>query len=284
VPREPRPTEVAETLTRLREAVGLSTPGAVAAVDGLKRDIPLTQPTLSRYEHARIVPPKATVEALCDVYGADPATRERLLNLTREASPDFRRTVLHHANAPRYQREYRDLERRATRIRSFTATIVDGLLQTADYARAVIGSELTGAQRDRWLLVREKRRTLLHEPARHLEFVLHASALTISRGGPDVMAAQLAHLDDVSRLDHVRLGVIGKDTDVGSATILNNINYYELADGPPRLIVGTTEGTAIVDDPTAIVERVTLLDRLAGLAAWGDEAREVLARAGEWYR
>lgn len=273
--REPRPSEVAETLTRLREDTGLSTPAAAKAAG-------LAQATLSRYELGRIVPPADAIKRLCDLYEAPEETRRRLANLTREARPRHRRVVLHRPDAPKYQREYRDLEERAARIRSFTTTGVPGLLQTDAYTRAVIGDELTGAARARWIFEREKRRAVLDAPTRALEFVTTTGALLWNLGGADIMARQIERLVEVSELAHVAFGIITPATPT-DLYVTNNINLFELADGRRRVLIGTTAATAILDDAREVEQHAALLDRLAALASFGDDARAELARVGQWY-
>lgn len=90
------------------------------------------------------------------------------------------------------------LESRATEIRHFQSSVLPGMLQTRDYAEAVIRAEDPEAseeQIERWVELRMDRQRRLDagEPFR-LAAVLDEAVLRRQVGGPTVMREQLAHL------------------------------------------------------------------------------------------
>ncbi|MEV4381153.1 helix-turn-helix transcriptional regulator [Streptosporangium sp. NPDC049644] len=90
------------------------------------------------------------------------------------------------------------LETRATGIRSYEAMVIPGLLQTRDYALAVIAAgdaNAPGEQIERWVDFRmDRQRVLDAESAPSTEIVLDEAVLHRMIGGPKVMRAQLEHL------------------------------------------------------------------------------------------
>lgn len=95
---------------------------------------------------------------------------------------------------PAWFRGYVDLEEAATDIRSFQIQVVPGLLQTEDYARALItAGRLENVEE--LVAARMGRQALLERPsAPTLWFVLDENVLRRAIGGSAVMRAQLEHL------------------------------------------------------------------------------------------
>lgn len=97
---------------------------------------------------------------------------------------------------PTWFRPYVELERSASAIRSFEVQLIPGLLQTPDYARAVLtASRLDRDTVEERLAARLERQSLLaREPAPELWFVLDENVLHRNIGGLEVMRAQLERL------------------------------------------------------------------------------------------
>ena len=99
------------------------------------------------------------------------------------------------------------LEEAAASIRTYESRYIPGLLQTPDYARAVVRSghaiepEETTRRR---VELRLKRQELLHRgDAPKLWILLDEAVLMRPTGGARVMSAQLAHLLEMTELPHV---------------------------------------------------------------------------------
>ena len=92
------------------------------------------------------------------------------------------------------------LETEAATIRTYEPELVPGLLQTADYARAVIRAGRPGdtvQEIDRRVEVRLERQEVLTRtdpPPPKVSVVLNEGVLARRVGGPEVMRAQLEHL------------------------------------------------------------------------------------------
>jgi transcriptional regulator with XRE-family HTH domain len=148
------------------------------------------------------------VRDLCALYGVtDPAQRERMAKLAQEGKQQgwWQPYELQFAT-------YVGLEAAAVSLAYFQNIIVPGLLQTADYARAMhqadVG-EYTPERIEEHVEVRMRRQALLtRDPPLQLSVVIDEAVLHREVGGPGVMGAQLEHLVEVAKLPNVMLQVI----------------------------------------------------------------------------
>lgn len=108
---------------------------------------------------------------------------------------------------------YVGLETAARRLNTYQPSLIPGLLQTADYARALMQMGYPAedsAEHDRRIELRTKRQTIVtrkHQPIA-LDVVLHESVLRSTVGGPNVMAAQLRYLAEIGKLSNVTVRVL----------------------------------------------------------------------------
>jgi hypothetical protein len=104
------------------------------------------------------------------------------------------------------------LEARARRIRSYDAMVVPGLLQTRDYAAAVITAADPAAPRehlDHWLEFRmDRQRVLDAEPDPRVEILLDEAVLHRLIGGAEVMRGQLLRLAEAAERPNVTVRVV----------------------------------------------------------------------------
>lgn len=171
--------------------------------------------SLARYERAEWPFRRDLVVELLDLYGVyDERERDRLIQLAQDAwrvdrwDNDFDRTI--------YDTSFIDfpwLESRAEQICTYAALLIPGLLQTRDYAEAVIRnaepSSTSEVQVRKWVQLRMDRQRLLDGPSpTRLAVIMEEAALrrpVMSRG---VMANQLTHLVHVARKPTVEIRVL----------------------------------------------------------------------------
>ena len=177
---------------------------------------------------------------------------------------------------------YVELEDEATKVRTFKIDLVDGLLQTPEYAAAVIranrpdGPEaLVRSQVE----VRVRRQARLHDADPiHVEAILTEGALRIQVGGRETMRRQLDHLLRVAELPNVDLRVVpatGAYPAMGTPFYLLSFTGY-----PDVGYVELFDKGVYLEEPGDVELYAT---RFAGLraVAWDPErSREFLAALG----
>lgn len=266
------PDELSTTLRQLRSDAALS--GMEAA-----RRAGYSQPKISRFETARQVPAAAEVRTLCRVYGAPPEVRDRLLDLATDltAGTIRARAVLSHG-ARYMQQRVGKIEQASELVRSFTPTIVAGLLQTPDYVRAIGSRDLAGEDLDSFVVSRASRQQIL-DTHRQFRLILTEGALRWHVGSPQIMTVQLEHLIDVSHRPNLHLGVIPWTTPVHTPAL----HCFTIFDDR-AVIVGTETATAIITDPADLADYDQRHTFYSQFAVVGDPARVVFARLAGEYR
>ncbi|MGW0584556.1 helix-turn-helix domain-containing protein [Streptomyces sp. NPDC002920] len=195
-------------LRSLRARAGL-TSGEAARLVGWH------QSKVSRIETGTSGTKTADVRLLLDAYGVtDPRLRELMLALAGADEGDGRDHWWHAYRGilPTAYRDFISLESQAGGMRTLETTVVPGLLQTPEYARAVTRAAVEGAdedQLDTLVEVRIARQDVLRRrtPLR-LSAVLDEAVLRREVGGPEVMTRQLTRLVEAARLPHIRLQVL----------------------------------------------------------------------------
>jgi hypothetical protein len=163
---------------------------------------------ISRMELGRVSFKERDVADLLTLYGVtDVREREALLSLAQQANnPGW----WHHFGdiLPGWFQSYLGLEAAATLIRTYEIQFVPGLLQTPEYARAVIMLGHAGANADeidRRVELRRQRQQVLNRPdPPQLWAVIDEAVLRRPIGGVEVMEA----LIQASKLPNIRLQII----------------------------------------------------------------------------
>src|SRR5260370_5076652 len=205
------------TRARLREEREVTAAEAAEAIRA-------TPSKISRLARGRTTARQRDVADLLALYGVtDQAEREGLLELVRQASaPGWWQQ--YDDVLPRWFESYVGLEKAASIIRNYEVQFVQGLLQTEDYARAVIlisNAHAPAGEIDRRVSLRMRRQDLLTQPgAPEFWAVLDEAALRRSPGGPKVMRAQLEHLLQATALPTVTLHMARSDTAPHAAAAL----------------------------------------------------------------
>lgn len=191
-----RPTvqrlQLGATLRRKREDAGQLQEQAAAALD-------CDTSKISRIENGRSGLKAAELEKLLDLYHVTGPERDELLDVGKE-SRQRRRRKLYGDTLPGHFRRFIDLEADATEIRSYEGELIPGLLQTEDYARALVRVALFGADQaevDRRVKIRMDRKAILTRdapPPPRLWCVLGEAVFARPIGGDAVLRAQIEYL------------------------------------------------------------------------------------------
>ncbi|WP_040866366.1 helix-turn-helix domain-containing protein [Nocardia exalbida] len=188
-------------LRQLREGCGISREAAGDAIRG-------SHAKISRLELGRTGFKERDLRDLLSLYGVvDPAERETYLELARRANdPGWWQ---HYSDLlPAWFETYIGLEQAATTIRTYEAQFVPGLLQTADYARAVIQLGNTD-ETERRVAIRMRRQQILYRAAAPtLWAVIDEAALHRPVGGVEVLLEQIEHLVTMADRPSIRIQVL----------------------------------------------------------------------------
>jgi len=192
-------------LRRLREKAGISCAEAGYSIRGSASKI-------SRMETGRISFKERDVQDLLTLYGlSDPDERAQLLSLVAQT----RQTGWWHRyneRMPKWFEDYVGLEEAASRIQSWELQFMPGLLQTEEYARAVVTHghpRAAGETIDSMVDLRMRRQKILggqHPP--RLWMVVDESVLHRSLGSVAMLKKQIDKLLELTELSHVSLQVI----------------------------------------------------------------------------
>jgi len=233
--------QLTETLRQLREQARLTHDQVVAELR--KGQGKWSRPKLSRIENREQGVKPREVEQLLDVYGVtDQALRDWLVELAGTAHErgwvvDIRK------NLPQDFHAFLNWEVALVASRQFETLLVPGLLQTAEYARALITGINPGLAEDeveRRVAARITRQQILARttPA-HLHVILDAGVLERPVGTPLVMRNQLRRLAEATDASNITIQVLPKV--VGASPALEGpFSILTLPDPIPD--VGYSEG------------------------------------------
>ena len=217
-----RQRELGMRLREFRTAKGLT-------VEDVSKELLCSPTKISRAETGARRATLRDVRDLCQIYGVDAKTSAELMELAREA------------RQPGWWTKYDDLkiapyfgmEQAATAITSFGMYYVPALLQTEDYARAIIKGiapkidEGILGQRVEARMMRQK---LLQAPKPPKYRVLIDEAVLHRRvGGPAVMKAQFDNVLSLMREEKAAVQVIPYEVGAYGA-VDSNFVYLEFAD------------------------------------------------------
>jgi transcriptional regulator with XRE-family HTH domain len=267
---------IALSLQRWRKEVGLAQRDAARRLDRTPQHI-------SNLESGERLPSTADLELLLDFYGKPdriPFMRE-LLGAARRAFTWW--NALSGA-VPRWFDLYLGLESGAAELSSFDNVLVPGLLQTPDYAEAVIrgNPDLTDDQVKQRVELRLGRQQILdrYDDPVHLWTVLDESVLYRIRGGAITMHAQLGYLLEVSerpRIDVQVLPYAAGATPAQQGGTFTVMTFPPAMDNDPGLVYHELlTGGRYIEEPAEIAEYQRALTRLHALAADQQRSREMI--------
>jgi transcriptional regulator with XRE-family HTH domain len=262
-------------LRRLREASNLTTGQAAETIRA-------THSKISRLERGRSAARQRDVADLLTLYGVtDDVERERLLTLTRQAAaPGWWQQ--YNDVLPRWLELYIGLEEAASMIRAYEVQFIHGLLQTEDYARAVVliaNSHAPAGEVERRVSIRMKRQQLLTQPdAPEFWAVLDEAALRRAPCDRKVMRAQLEHLLQITDLPNVTLQIVpfraGPHAAAGGPFTI--LRFFE-QDVPDVVYLEQLNSALYLDHSDDVIAYMTVMDQVCVQAQTGTESRSILS-------
>lgn len=201
---EPHPRflreRLAERLRQHREHTGMSQGEAAGLVAW-------SVSKLQRIETGVVGISVTDTKALIELYGpVDDGIADRLLAMAREARRRDQYTTYRKFFTPEYQ-ALLSYEESAADIRTVNAFLIPGLLQTPEYARALLSAKHSGEKLEGLVSARVLRQKIIDGDARFV-FVIDEGALYRHIGGSDVLVEQLAHLRMMAERPNIELHII----------------------------------------------------------------------------
>ena len=222
---------------------------------------------MSRLETGRVAFKERDISDLLMYYGVtDPEERDEVLRLVREANrPSWWREF--DDVMPTYFQNYIGLEEAAQTLRTYETHFVPGLLQTPDYARAVLSSmvpPVTGRDLERAVTLRLTRQRVLDRADPMVVWaVVEETALRRRVGSRGTHRAQLEHLVELTDRRNVTVQVLPVDSGVHAGGGAFSILRFADGDLPDVVYVEGLVGASYVDKVEQVERYVEVMNRLS---------------------
>ncbi len=246
-------------LKRLRERAGVGRADAAYEIRG-------SDSKMSRLEAGKVSFKERDVEDLLKMYGiTEDADRDRVLTMARESNKSgwWQR---YNEVIPSWFEDYVGLEVSASRIQSYELLFVPGLLQTPEYARALVSAgrpDATDPGVEQRLKVRLERQRILRRPdAPTFWAVLDESVLHRPIGGEDVLTAQMDHLLEMAALPSVVLQILPWHLSGYAAEHAFTMLRFAEPELPDLVYLEEHTGAAYLDKRPDVESYTRIMDRL----------------------
>jgi transcriptional regulator with XRE-family HTH domain len=258
-------------LRRLRESRGISAQDAAKAIRG-------SESKISRIELGRNAVREVDIADLLNLYGiTDLAEREQLLLLASQANQQGWWHRYQDVLPPWFQ-SYLGLEESAESIRSFDAQFVPGLLQTEDYAAAVIKlGAYSSEDTHRMVYLRKERQRRFTSGGLRLRAVIDEMALRRPVGTPALMRGQLQHLLDIVDRPALTIQVCPFRTGASYAAPGSFSILQFATDDLPDVVYVEQLTSAVYLDKRADVDRyVDAMDQIAATSTTPEQTTDLI--------
>ncbi|MCP2262487.1 Helix-turn-helix domain-containing protein [Streptoalloteichus tenebrarius] len=267
---------LAAALRELRRAAGLSG-------ERLAARVAMSQSKISRIESGRTVPTVVDVERILKALAVPPEVGQEILSLARAANVEY---VSWRSYARmgiwRKQAEIKALTEASSTVRQFLPAIPSGLLQTREYARAVLTPGVRGRPArdvERAVRARLDSQEALNDQKRRFYFLLTEQALRLQRAAAHVMVDQLRHMAHISTRPNIELAILPNGVLVNE-TPLNVFVVYD----DRLVIVELFSGEIALRDRRDVDHHRNVFDHFRSRAVVGEQARDLLESSAERFR
>jgi transcriptional regulator with XRE-family HTH domain len=264
-------------LRRLRDSAGYK----LEEVAGM---LGVAPSTLSRIETGKAPTKSAYLSQLLELYQVtDAGQRQILVDMAREGHRKGWWAAYDDV-LPSGLGVYVGLEAEASGLRSYEIGVVHGLLQTTDYARAILRASAprhTADQIERLVDLRmERQRRLDDNPPLDLWVIHDEAVIRRTVGGPVVMRHQLAHLLVAAGLPGVTLQVLPFDTGAhaGHDGPFSIVEFHDRSDSEV-VYVESTAGPIYLEKDREIRASAEVFDRLRAAALPPEASLDLISKA-----
>ncbi|MET8576965.1 helix-turn-helix transcriptional regulator [Streptomyces sp. NPDC005012] len=271
-------------LQELRETAGLKREEAA-------RILHVAPATVRRMETAEVALKIPYVQMLLSAYGVPEREAAEFVGLAEEANrPGWWQRF--HDVLPDWFSLYVSLEGAAKMLRSYEPHFVPGLLQTEDYARAVLRAGATGvgaaaeATLERHVALRMTRQRLLERPTPPRLWAIMEETVLRRPVGPDprVMRDQIDRLLAATEQDHITLQVaeFAAGPHPGAYAPFSLFRFAE-PELPDMVFTEYLTGALYLDSRDEVAAHLEALDHMTARAASTERTRTVLRAYRERY-
>lgn len=264
-------------LRRLRDSAGYK----LEEVAGM---LGVAPSTLSRIETGKAPTKSAYLSRLLELYQVtDAGQRQILVDMAREGHRKGWWAAYDDV-LPSGLGVYVGLEAEASGLRSYEIGVVHGLLQTTDYARAILRASAprhTADQIERLVDLRmERQRRLDDNPPLDLWVIHDEAVIRRTVGGPVVMRHQLAHLLVAAGLPGVTLQVLPFDTGAhaGHDGPFSIVEFHDRSDSEV-VYVESTAGPIYLEKDREVRASAEVFDRLRAAALPPEASLDLISKA-----
>ena len=248
-------TRRAQTALRERLRAARLSAGLTGAAMARRLGAGWGQPKISKIESGRQIPTSEDLRAWATVTGIDSTELLSLLERARHEFRAFREAYPAEGGPAQHQAAYEAADQSARRIFFYQPTLVHAVLQTPEYARALLalpgGPADHGAtpdQIDLMIAERLRRASILFEPGRDLAVLVGEAALLNQVADPATMRDQVRHIARlIDSTPHAYIGVVRFDT-----CPVVPLHGWELRDD--IVTIETTAGDLEVADPEEVAQ------------------------------
>ena len=251
---------VREALRKAREAAGITQRDAAAALDW-------SMSKLVRIEAGSVGISTTDLRALLGLYAIDDENLiNQLVDMARASKerPWFSRyqNILSQAFA-----QYLGYESSAAVIRGFQPLTMPGLLQTDDYARAILEASRASEIEERVDLRMSRQELLEREEIPAVFYILDEVALHRLVGGPTVMRGQLRHLKEIGSQSKVSIRIVPFSAGAHSS-MAGPFTILEFADWDEDVLYLETSGGSVTsrEDQKVVAEYRESFELLSDMA------------------
>lgn len=214
------------------------------------------------------------LDRILDALALSSDERERLRSLAREADGPGQL----HAGVTGIDTTLAQLidhERAAVRITDASPLLIPGLLQTSDYARAIMAGEPDSELR---VTLRAGRRDILTRARQPVELLalIDSEALVRPVAPPDVMVDQLRHILDLSTRPNVTVQVVSSTTPGYHPLLAGPFEAIEFAKAHPLVLLDHHSGSAFLWDPDDVARYIAGAELIRQIAMTPARSAEVI--------
>ncbi|SDP80246.1 Helix-turn-helix domain-containing protein [Actinopolyspora xinjiangensis] len=242
---------------------------------------------INHFESMRNLPRPADVEVLLPYYGAAERVEEFRDVIAMLKDVPHASDLARLAEVPRGFDIYLGLEQGAHSIRSYEAMIFPGLLQTPEYAGALMrghDDDLSEEEARRRTELRLARQQVLARQGTPLELttVIDESVLRRRIGDARIMREQFDHLLDMSARSNITVRILGADVGVhpalhGPFTLMD----FAIPGDPGVVYLEDRLGGRYYEDADEIDEYIGVMEHLLARSLEESESRRLLRQARE---